>query len=344
MKKNFFGIDLLKVIAIISVPSVHFLLRTHYYSVPLNSPLLFIQTFYRQIFIVCVPLFIMATGFLQWKKEWNKKYLKGILNIILIYVIYSVFVIIIRSYQFGEQKTITEWISLIFRFEAISYAWYVNMFIGLALLIPFLNTLWQGFKTKGQFKIFLLVLLFVTGIPMFWNALPAFFGDRKIVLFPNFWMPIYPLFYYFMGVYIRQYPIKISKLKSFCLFIVITIVEAGILIGFNEGTKFINFVGGYGSALIMLQTTFLFLFLYQIQLPENKLLPWIQTPVRSISSLTLDIYLVSNITDRWVYEYFMNNIYDTQDRAILYAPIVVITTFFIAYAISLIRKTIIRIR
>ncbi|WP_420489416.1 acyltransferase family protein [Neobacillus drentensis] len=65
MKKNFFGIDLLKMVAIISVICVHFLRNTSYYSVSINSKLLFIQTFYRQIFIVCVPLFIMATGFLQ---------------------------------------------------------------------------------------------------------------------------------------------------------------------------------------------------------------------------------------------------------------------------------------
>ncbi|NHC42794.1 acyltransferase family protein [Bacillus sp. MM2020_1] len=344
MKKNFFGIDLLKTIAIISVPCVHFLLNTHFYKVPLNSILLFIQTYYRQVFIVCVPLFIMATGFLQWKKEWNKNYLRGILNIVLIYVIYSVVSIFFRIYQFGEERAISEWILMVFKFQAISYSWYVNMYLGLAILIPFLNILWQGFKTRGQFKVFLLVLLFVTGIPMFWNGLPALFGESKLVLFPSFWMPIYPLFYYFLGVYIREYNIAISKVKSFCLFLLITIVEGSILIGFNEGTKFINFVGGYGSALIMLQTTFLFLFLYQIQPPKYKLFSWISVPIRSISSLTLDIYLVSFLTDQWVYRYFMANIYVKQDTAILYAPVVVISTFCMAYAISLIRQRIIRIR
>ncbi|WP_026575883.1 acyltransferase [Bacillus sp. UNC438CL73TsuS30] len=344
MKKVFFGIDLLKMIAIIAVPSVHFLLNTHYYSVKLNSPLLYIQTFYRQIFIVCVPLFIMATGFLQWKKEWNKKYLRGVLNIFLIYVIYSVFAIIIRVYQFGEQATIAKWISMIFSFKAVSYSWYVNMYIGLALIIPFLNVLWQGLKTKRQFEIFLLVLFFVTGIPMFWNGVPALFGEGKLITFPYFWMTVYPLFYYFMGVYIREYNINMGRLKSFSLFLIITLLEVAILIGFNKGTKFINFVGGYGSALIMLQTTFLFLFLYQINPPKNKLFSWIKVPIHSISTLTLDIYLVSYVTDRFVYRYFMNNIYEKQDTAILYAPAIVISTFTMAYVISLIRQKIISIR
>jgi surface polysaccharide O-acyltransferase-like enzyme len=344
MKKNFFGIDLLKMFAIIAVVCVHFLLNTDYYDVQLNSKLLFIQTFYRQIFIVCVPLFIMATGFLQSKKEWDKKYLRGILNIVLIYVIYSVLSIVFRTYLFGDQRTVTEWILLVFRFEAINYAWYVNMFLGLAILIPFLNILWQGLKSRRQFELFLIVLLFVTGIPMFWNGLPALFGESKLLFFPNFWMTIYPIFYYFMGVYIREYGISFGKLKSLGLFLLITLLEVSILIGFNDGTKFRNFVGGYGSALIMLQTIFLFLFFYQIQPPKSKLFNWMSIPVRSISSLTLDIYLVSYLTDRWVYQYFMDNIYVKQDTAIIYAPVVVITSFCLAYAISLIRQRIIRIR
>ena len=32
------------------------------------------------------------------------------------------------------------------------YSWYVNMYIGLFILIPFLNTIWQNLKTEKQKK------------------------------------------------------------------------------------------------------------------------------------------------------------------------------------------------
>ena len=84
-KNRYYGIDIIKTISITFVISVHFFLNTNFYKTNLNNPNLFFQTFLQQIFLTCIPLFIMSTGFLNNHTNINKNYFKKIIPIILIY-------------------------------------------------------------------------------------------------------------------------------------------------------------------------------------------------------------------------------------------------------------------
>lgn len=343
-KVNFYGLDVVKVLAILSVVCVHFLLNTEYYSTPIQGKSLIFQTFYREIFIICVPLFLLATGFLQWKKTYSKAYVIGFFkSIVIVYIIYSILSIITRVYH-GETKTILEWIGTIFTFSANGYSWYVEMYIGLALLIPFLNLIWQGLKSKKEFHILLFVLFFLTSLPNFWNRINNDIPFLSIIEFPTFWVEFYPILFYFIGVYIRQYQIKIPKVWAFLGFIFLTVIETVLLyLGADHGT-FVKNIGGYASLPIVIKSALLFIILYDLKEPSNKLIKGFTPLLKSISVLTLDCYLASYITDQFIYRYYFKHYFTTQNYAIIHAPLIILTTFFAAYIISLIRSKLIKLK
>ena len=84
------GVDVVKSIAILSVVGVHFFLNTRYYRVDLNNANLFIQTVIQQICLICIPLFVMATGYLNNNTKINiiiKRYYQ--LYIYIFYIQYQ---------------------------------------------------------------------------------------------------------------------------------------------------------------------------------------------------------------------------------------------------------------
>lgn len=343
-KPNFFGIDIVKVIAIISVISVHFLLNTKFYSSTITGTSLSIQIFYRQLFIICVPLFIIATGFLQWQKKFSMDYLKGIRTVIYIYLILSVFTILVRHFYFHETKTILGWIHAILDFNAIHYAWYVEMYIGLALLIPFLNNIWKAFETKKEFVIFLTILICLTSVASFWNLATNKVPVLSSTELPDYWTQIYPITYYFIGVYIRKHGINLNKKVAILGYFIMTFIEAVILYFNTRNHIYINSIGSYNSVLIVIQSALLFIAVYEMKTPkifQNKFMMYI---ISNISLLTLDIFLASYITDKFTYHYFFNHHFTTQQHAILFAPLIVPISFVLAFSIALIRNSLLPLR
>ena len=75
-----YGLDIVRIIATLSVLSVHFFLKTNYYNTPLNSMPMRVQSIIRNFFMICVPLFLLSTGYLMKDKSLNKKYYFGIID------------------------------------------------------------------------------------------------------------------------------------------------------------------------------------------------------------------------------------------------------------------------
>ena len=70
------GMDIVKSIAILSVIGVHFFLNTKFYTTNLNNFNLFFQTILQQLFLACIPLFLISTGYLNNSVDISKKYFK----------------------------------------------------------------------------------------------------------------------------------------------------------------------------------------------------------------------------------------------------------------------------
>lgn len=333
--KRFIGIDIIKTCAVFFVICVHFFMNTNYYSQPLTpGENLFAQTALRWFFLICVPLFLIATGYLQKNKTLNRKYYKGILPILSVYLLYSVVTIFIRHFHYGEEQNIVKWFFDVISFRAVPYAWYVNMFIGLFLLIPFLNLIFNSLNHKKEHMILIATLIFMCGIPSFINYMPIAVMDSNFLYFPDWWLGLYPLAYYYIGCYIRQYQPKVKKYLAILIMILSILVQTSLTYYFSHGGPFANVLGEYGSVMVMVTASMFFLIFYDVEF-NNKPVAW---GFKMISNLTLDIYLISFLADRVVYQYVLTHMFKSNYQIIYWFVPIIGTVIFLSVSVAICRK------
>lgn len=68
LTKRNINIDFIKVCAVFFVISIHFFLNTGFYKTNISCPRMYIMVGMRTFFMMCVPLFILITGYLMNKK------------------------------------------------------------------------------------------------------------------------------------------------------------------------------------------------------------------------------------------------------------------------------------
>ena len=327
------GIDLVKSTAIFFVISFHFFFNNGFYVEPMEGTEMFIATFLNWLFHTCVPLFILTTGYLMRKKGLSKKYYKSLLKVIIAYLIISVITLIARKYFFQDEITWKAGIIGLFSFSTNNYSWYVNMYIGLFLLIPFLNVLYNNLQTKKQKQILIISLILLT-------SLSRTFLLRSFI--PDWWNNVYPLTYYFIGAYLNEYTIKIRKPFLALLAFSVLLAES-VLSYYLVNTGKVSFAEydyslGYGTFPTLIVTTCLFLMLYNIEI-KNKVSNQILT---TISKITLEIYLISYLVDRLVYpylkEYYFSDSAAMLPYYVLIVPFIFIVSVFLAIIINFIQR------
>ena len=87
MKKRNINIDLIKCIAVFSVISVHYFANVGLYKTIIEENKMYIGIIFRTLFMICVPLFIITTGYLMKNKMLSKKYYLGAFRVIIIYIL-----------------------------------------------------------------------------------------------------------------------------------------------------------------------------------------------------------------------------------------------------------------
>ena len=329
------GLDIIKALAIFFVLAVHFFYNTQFYRTPLEGTDMALQTFMRMTFLMCVPLFLILSGYLLANKEPGKKHFKKLIPIILVYLLYAIAAAVIREFYFEEQKSLAEWAKEIVTFRADGYAWYINMYIGLFLLSPYLNLIYKGLKTQKDKWILIGVLLFLTALPELTNGKAGGY-----VHFPDWWKTIYPITYYFIGSFIREYQFKVKKYIAFFVWLITCILTVGLEWYAAQGNIFRGISGYYGSLLVMIMSVSFFLLLYQRHLKNT----FLSKGVAIISVLSLDIYLASYITDRIIYKELMEHTFLSQQQILHYFVPVVAASFGIAFIIGYIRHKLIPLR
>ena len=324
--KRIIGLDCIRAIAILFVIAGHFMLHTHLSQTPLNGIGMYIQLFLLPIFNTGVPLFLLLTGYLNTKKEYSFSFLLRIKKVLIPYLIFSILTIFYRIVYLHEDYTAIQWIVKIFDFSAIPYGWYIEMYIGLYLLIPFLNILYNGIKTKEQKVALISVLIFLTMLPKLFNK-----GDFKLL--PEWWLGLYPFCYYYIGMYINEYKPVIRRNIGLLIIISFALLEPIVNYLFYNGTL-ISIARTVQSPFCAITSILIFLMLYQVDIKSNL----ISHVIQKISILSLEMYLVSYIFDSMLYPVFIQNFYITDSQFTLFLPMVVMSVFVLSYIVSLIYK------
>lgn len=334
-KERNINLDLIRCVAVFFVISVHFFLNSGFYELPCSGGRMLIMCIARTFFITCVPLFLMLTGYLMNKKEWSIGYYKGLKKTYCIYIMISICCLIFRIFFQKEKFGIRQMLISILDFSADSYSWYIEMYIGLFLLIPFLNILWTNLKIREK-KIFIYSLLFLTALPSLlncWNLI----GESHLVsvnqIAPDYWEILYPFTYYYLGAYISE----LSSEKFFwkresLLLVALAVLFGGVTYyrsggGVYEWTSYNSYQGGEVVIISVL------IFRILCVLPIDKCPVIIKKIISRISILSLGIYLASFISDSILYGYLAQKVIDPVKR-MDYFPVMVISSFFISFGIS----------
>lgn len=297
LKRNL-NLDLIRSIAVFSVLSVHFFLNNGFYEYPVDGGRMYMMVAMRTFFMICVPLFLILTGYLMNKKKLSIEYFSGggIRKTYIIYLIASICCIIFRMVVGKEEFTFFTAILSILNFSGAPYSWYIEMYIGLFLLIPFLNMIWNGIEERRGHIIFLIILLVCTAAPSILNI--------KYKIIPAYWENLWPFTYYFLGCYLKKYDLKLKIKYNLVLLLTFNLLISVFNCCMNRNICFqwSNFVG-WGSLENVINSCLVFVLLLHI--PLSSLNNGIKKIIFKISEVSLAMYLISSCSDAIVY-HFLN--------------------------------------
>lgn len=325
MKRKNINLDTIRSLAVFCVLSVHFFMNSGFYEEIIVGPKMYVETMIRTSFAICVPLFLLLTGFLMNKKALSKKYYFALSKVLIPYAI-SILCIAVYRVMRGDAYTVPSYILDVASFAY--YSWYIEMYIGLYLLIPFLNIIYNNLDNKKQKQLLLGVCVAITIGPTFFNAF-----DK--LLFPDWWQSFFPVAYYFLGAYIAEYKneFHISLKKNFLLAVISILITSGFCY-FRSYNNVFNWgswctAGGFAN---LFNAPLIFLLL--LRLPIQKVPKFISGIIQLVAKVSLPLYLVSYILDSLWYPVLNSNV--VYEQRIYYYPLSIIITFSGSFVLALV--------
>ena len=340
------GPDIIRTVAAFFMVAVHFFMECGYYATLMDTPVMFVMTLERWLFMCCVPLYMMLTGFFKLNKEPDRAHYSSLIPVFISYLVFSVIRLSVNNYYYGEPATVKDALLMLGDY---SMAWYVGFYIALTAILPFLNRLWHALKSKREQHILLIALVIISMLyplvvlPFSSEAAPAaIIGSILGLAVPNYWQMLYPLVYYFLGCYIRENRPGINKLLLFFVMLATVLINSLISYVLADGGNFDWFIlgrvdSGYNCITLAICAAALFLLLYDIEI-KNRGIRFI---LEKISSVSLEIYLASAVAETIIFDR-VNRMFFTIDDYLWLFFILVPLNFICSILISLIYKKIYR--
>lgn len=330
MTKRNTSLDFVRIIALFCVVSVHFFLNSGFYEYKVSGIEMYWMMLMRTAFRGCVPLFIILTGYLMNQKKLSGGYFHGLTKTLLIYLLASLVCGVCKCTFLEPDYRVTDALLGIFDFSTSTYAWYIEMYIGLFLMIPFLNLVWNHLDSQRNKRLLLIILCLLTAVPQMlniyrfddweWWKMPSI-SDEYVKLFPDFWTTLAPLAYYYVGCYLKEFPLKLKKGLAAILFLVGVVVFGSYNFWRSYGAEFVWGPWQEWAALpTMVLTVLLFCFLTKISFEHSP--GWVPHSLARISELCLGGYLLSCIFDGVFYARLNEQVTDVPDRLLYYFIIV----------------------
>lgn len=341
------GIDITRIIAFASVPAVHFFKNSEFYETAVIGERMYLMVILRTAFMVCVPLFLLLTGYLMSDKDIPMErdgiisFYVRIKTIIMVYVISTIIILVFQNVVLEYSNTFSQGVLNILGFK--QYSWYVEMYIGLYLLIPFINMLWNKIDTNTNAKIMIAVLLCITVAPSIFNVYSFSEIDYLLCpwktnsydpIIPDWWQELYPITYYFLGAYIKRYiDIKAVSTKMCMLLLCSSLLIFGL---YNIWRSYsIEFQWGswcsWGSYQNTIDSVLVFLLINSID--YNGLGRMAKIVLKKVAGLSFAAYLLSWIPDQIFYPILISRVPKMQLR-INYAPQTVLLIIIVSLILS----------
>lgn len=292
------GLDILRSLAIFLVVVTHMFNYTGILSVDIHTLNWAISDVLHYIAMICVPLFLLLTGYLQSKREFNIKHYSSIIPVLVSYFGISAInaVLTVKFFgtpSFSDGDGIRYMLLHIFDFS-FGYAWYVEMYISLFMLIPFLNILFNSLDKNKQ-KWFIVILAMTTMLPALGRSFKIF--GTYLTVFPDFLENMYVITYYYIGAYIAKHKPTPSRALCGGVAVAILIFESvccWLCTNPDYAWWMFNSNATLSHAVV---ATCVFLMLYNVDI-KNRPIKFI---FKEISLCSFEMYLISYFTDRYLF-------------------------------------------
>lgn len=322
------GIDIIKTLATLFVITIHALQSSLLTEFALNEMTFVLASMMRLITMTCIPLFLLATGYLNSVKQSQEASFKKIKPLLISYVMAVAISILVDITYHNIPLTFEFVVKEFLDLKTQNYAWYARMYFVFFFFIPYVNKLLQSLESKKHFQRLVITLVLASSLPPFVNGLANQLGLP--ISLPDFFVLLYPFTYYVIGAYIRRHRPMIRKWKVTSLFITITCVSTIVLKAFFSDSKPLwNIFGSYGSLLYLILACSLFILLYDLKVHNKRLSKITYT----ISSYTFDIYLITHVFDRIIYPIYRSYTEDMRFGLLfIFLPIIISFAFSTLYA------------
>lgn len=328
------GVDVVRCIALFLVISMHFCSYSELAYSDLHNKLAYLMVLVRSAAGSCVPLFLMLTGFLMNGKKLSKGYYKGIIHTLIVYVLCSSLCVLFKIFWVKWTITPLDYIRGMLDYTNAPYGWYIGMYIHLFMMIPFLNILYHGIPGKRYKRVLLLTFLLITAVPAVANTFvintPGWLADPSIsedyfLFVPQWWTGIFPLTYYFLGCYLREYGWKINSGITFIM-MVLSLVLTGSYWYYRcgSGELLLGPWTDYQSLLVVVNTVLIFVFF--VFLDYRRFGERFRKIFAALADWCLGGYLLSWIFDFLYIQQIFSRIEIPHERFKLY-PVIAVVCF-----------------
>ena len=325
------NMDIIRCVALFFVLAVHFCTHCGIYDAGYTGLAAFITDTLRTFYVPALALFIMLNGFFQYKRTLSSSYYLGILRLYEMYVISSVLNLLYMRFYVGQPLGLRDMLSSIVNYTGSEYSWYVLLYNGLFLLIPFLNLSYNHIQHRGQKRVLILSLLFL-------SALPFSFLNAFVSVNAYWWQRIWPLMFYFMGAYFGEYRPKVSAKKSGLVFFAVLLAFSLYnYFFFNASSPLYgiatrSFLFTHEGLQNAVMTPLLFLWIMNINM--EKWPAFIGKAAAIVSKYSYGAFLFSSITDSFVYIWLNRFVPEVGMRYFFFPialPISYVGAVFLAY-------------
>ena len=294
-KERNLNLDLIRCVALLMVPIMHSLDHTGLYDQQLygaaNQSMIAVKT----LFTTCIPLYVMLSGFLNNRKALSARYYLGLIRILGVYLICGIACLAFEQCSGIAHRSPAEMVSALVNFSCCDYAWYIMMYFGLFLMIPFLNMAYHGLTTRKQKLVLVATFLALSVLPSLLNL--------YFQLYSLWWTRLYPLCYYFTGAYLSEYMPK-AKPGKWATALLAFLAAYSVFFYFHHDANGAALIGVYQDTFpVYLLSVLLFVTLFH--LPLGTVPGPVAALLRKVSDLTLPAYLLTWITDSLIYPRLM---------------------------------------
>lgn len=166
------------------------------------------------------------------------------------------------------------------------------------------------------------------------SALPDMFNRYGVHLVPGYWEMTYPLAFYFIGAYIREYKPQIKSSRLLLAILGCTLINPLFNFLFVKNHSMIQVIGDGNGIVGIPLATMVFMVLSRIDVAAR----WLRRMLESISRLSLDMYLFSYMLDVAVYAWLKPMISTNPEQSIVWFFVAVPIVFVGAYILSALKS------